>query len=120
VAQLRLKLDENLPNEAVSRAQARGADVETVRQESLGGAIDAQVLAVCQHEQSVLVTLDLDFADIRFYRPGLGPGAIVLRPQRQSILAILAILDQALVFAESQNPVGQLWVVEPGQVRVRG
>jgi predicted nuclease of predicted toxin-antitoxin system len=115
-----VKLDENLPGEAISRAQGRGADVETVQQEGLGGATDAQIFAVCQRERRVLVTLDLDFADLRQYRPGQGPGAIVLRPKHESISAILDLLDKALAFADAESPVGQLWVVEPGQVRVRG
>lgn len=120
MAQLRLKLDENLPGDAATLARARGADVETVRQEGLRGAIDAQIFAVCERERRVLLTLDLGFADIRQYQPGQGPGAIVLRPHQESITAILALLDQALSFADTESPVGQLWVVEPGQVRVRG
>jgi predicted nuclease of predicted toxin-antitoxin system len=120
VAQLRLKLDENLPGEAASRAQSRGADVATVQREGLGGAPDAQIYAICQSERRVLVTLDLDFADVRRYRPGQGPGAIVLRPKQESITAILRLFDQVLAFAETESPVGQLWLVEPGHVRVRG
>jgi predicted nuclease of predicted toxin-antitoxin system len=119
VAELRLKLDENLPGEAVTLAQARGQDVATVQQQQLGGASDARLVTICRQEQRVLVSLDLDFADIRLYRPEQGSGVIVLRPQLQSISAILAIMNTALAFAESHNPVGQLWVVEPGRVRVR-
>lgn len=94
MAQLRLKLDENLPAEAASRARGRGADVETVQHDGLGGATDVQIFAVCQRERRVLVTLDLDFADVRHYRPGQGPGAIVLRPKQESIRAILDLLDR--------------------------
>ena len=119
MAQLRLKLDENLPGEAIALAQARGQDVATAQQQQLGGASDDRLVTVCRQEHRVLVSLDLDFADIRLYRPAQGTGVIVLRPQRQSIPAILAIIDQALTFAESHDPVGQLWVVEPGRVRVR-
>jgi predicted nuclease of predicted toxin-antitoxin system len=119
VAQLRLKLDENLPREAVVLAQGRPQDVATVQEQHLGGASDAQLLIICRQEQRVLVTLDLDFADIRLYRPADGPGVIVLRPQLQSIPAIVHVLGQALAFAESHDPKGQLWVVEPGRIRVR-
>ena len=72
MAQLRLKLDENLPGEAFSVAQARGQDVATVQQQQLGGASDARLLTICQQEQRILVSLDLDFADIRLYRPAQG------------------------------------------------
>lgn len=111
MAQLRLKLDENLPGEAATLALARGQDVSTVQQQQLGGASDARLLTICSQERRVLVSLDLDFADIRLYRPAQGSGVIVLRPQLQSIPAILRIMDTALAFAESHSPVGQLWVV---------
>jgi hypothetical protein len=65
------------------------------------------------------MTLDLDFADIRRYSPGESPGVIVLRPPLQSITAILGLIQTALAYAESHSPVGQLWIVEPGRVRIR-
>ncbi|MGH7427627.1 MAG: DUF5615 family PIN-like protein [Gemmatimonadales bacterium] len=74
MAQLRLKLDENLPREACTLGRERGVDVATVQEEGLGGAADAPLLATCIRENRVLVTLDLDFADVRQYRPGAVPG----------------------------------------------
>ena len=119
MAQLRLKLDENVPGDAVARAQARGHDVATVLQQQLGGTSDARLLAACLQEHRVLVSLDLDLADIRRYQPAESSGVIVLRPSLQSITAILAIFETALAYAESHSPSGQLWIVEPGRVRVR-
>lgn len=42
---MRLKLDENLPEDARASALALGHDVDTVLDEALGGATDPDVLA---------------------------------------------------------------------------
>lgn len=66
---MRLKLDENLPAEAVELLSRSGHDVSSVLLQSLGGAKDAQIAGICRSEARVLLTLDLDFADIRTYPP---------------------------------------------------
>ena len=77
---LRLKLDENMPQRAESALRDLGVDVETARSEGLAGATDPVLLAACTAEERVLVTLDLDFADMRAYPPGSHPGIWVPRP----------------------------------------
>ena len=117
---LRLKLDENLPRRALAVARERGHDVETAESEGLLGAADKQIEAVCVAEDRILVTLDLDFADVRVYPPGQLPGTMVLRPAAQGASQIVHLLQAALALAEREPPRGQLWLVEPGQVRIRG
>ena len=77
---LRFKLDENLPRRIESALRDLGHDVETALSEGLAGASDPDLLAACIAEHRVLVTLDLDFADIRAYPPGSHRGVWVLRP----------------------------------------
>lgn len=76
---MRFKTDENLPEESAAVLREAGHDAHTVREQTLGGHPDDDVAAVCKREQRALVTLDLDFSDIRSYPPEELEGLIVLR-----------------------------------------
>lgn len=78
---MRFKTDENLPAEIVTLLCDHGHDAISVVEQQLAGAPDNVVAKVCQSEQRVLVTLDLDFADIRAYPPDEYSGIIVCSPQ---------------------------------------
>lgn len=66
------------------------------------------------------VTLDLDFADIRAYPPYYYIGIVVLRPPVPSRRLVLELLARVLPMLASQWAEHQLWIVEPGRVRIRG
>ena len=116
---LRFKLDENIPGEAIALLREAGHDVSTVLEQRLGGAADEQVLGACRHEDRVLVTLDLDFGDIRAYPPASHAGVWVLRPNVQSVDMLVELLRGALALAMTEPVSSRLWVIEPGQVRIR-
>ena len=67
--------------------QEAGFDAETVWDEAMSGAI---VSDRAPRESQVLVTLDLDFANIRAYPRGRYAGIIVLRLNRQDKAAIVS------------------------------
>ena len=115
----RFKLDENLPRDAGALLRNAGHDVRTVFEEHLGGGIDSQVLNACRNEARVLVTFDLDFADIRLYPPASHPGIWVLRPVSQSIANTVTLLRGALTLLEKETPQKRLWIIEHGRVRIR-
>ena len=75
------KLDENLPADAAGLLRNTGLEGDTVRDEGLRGAEDEVVAATAQREGRVLITLDLDFSNIRAYPPQLYSGIVVLRPR---------------------------------------
>ncbi len=120
MATLRFKLDEGLPRDAAEWLRRLGHDVQTVHDEHLSGAPDSVVAAAFRQEDRVLVTLDLDFADIRAYPPEEMPGIIVLRPAAESIRAILDLLEHASQALTIEPVTCRLWVVEPNRIRVRG
>lgn len=91
----RFKLDENLPREAQVLLLDAGHDAHSVHDERLVGHADAKIFDVCLNEDRVLVTLDLDFADIRQYPPSSHGGVWVLRPETQSIENTLSVLRGA-------------------------
>jgi predicted nuclease of predicted toxin-antitoxin system len=76
---MRFKVDENLPIEMAQKLRSAGYDAMTVLEQRMGGEPDTNLYRVCQAEQRVLVTLDLDFSDIRSYPPVKSAGIIVLR-----------------------------------------
>ncbi len=116
---VRFKLDENLPRDAEVLLRGAGHDVQTVLEERLGGRADPKVLDACLTESRVLITLDLDFSDIRLYPPASHKGIWVLRPHTQSIDSMLTLLKGALGVLGTEQTESRLWVVEPGQIRIR-
>ena len=115
----RFKLDENLPGAAEGLLRSSGYDVHTALTERLGGALDAELLAACQAERRVLVTLDLDFSDIRAYPPTSHHGIWVLRPAQQTIGGIVELLRGAVTLLAAETLDRRLWIVEAGRVRIR-
>jgi len=116
---MKFKTHENLPVEIVALLCDHGHDAISVVDQQLAGATDNIIAKVCQSEQRVFMTLDLDFADIRDYPPEEYSGIIVIRPKLQTISAIIRLAEQVVRLLESSSPVGQLWVVDNFHVRIR-
>ncbi len=76
---MKIKLDENLPVSLVSVLSKYGFDVETVFQEGLSGHCDDDVWKKVCEESRFLVTQDMDFSDIRKFKPGTHPGIMLVR-----------------------------------------
>jgi predicted nuclease of predicted toxin-antitoxin system len=76
---MRIKLDENLPARLKEVLGSFGHDVETVLDEGLCGAVDAEVWAAAQAEGRFFITQDLDFSDVRRFAPGTHPGLLLVR-----------------------------------------
>ena len=91
----RFKLDENLPSRAALVLRQAGHDASTVIEEGLGGASDTTLAEACADEDLVLLTLDLDFADIRTYGSPDSPGVVVLRVGRQDVASICGLLERS-------------------------
>ena len=79
----RFKLDDNLPSRAALVLRKAGHDASTVSEEGLGGSSDEALARACADEDLVLLTLDLDFADIRACGSPDSPGIVVLRVRHQ-------------------------------------
>jgi predicted nuclease of predicted toxin-antitoxin system len=78
------KVDENLHSDIAEALRSRGHDAVTVHLQKIRGGTDARLADVCQAEGRAIVSLDLDFANIRNYPPQNDPGLIVLRRADQS------------------------------------
>ena len=117
---MKFKVDENLPLECASCLRDAGYDAETAGSEKLSGANDAQLFERCQAESRVLITLDLDFANVYSYPPGSSAGIVVLRPRMQDTKALLSLLKRLIPVMAEKPPQRQLWIVEPDRIRYRG
>ena len=80
---MRFKLDENMPADLATRLRLDQHDVTDVVEEGLAGEQDPHILAAASGESRILVTFDLDFADIRHYPPGSHAGIVVFRLRDQ-------------------------------------
>jgi len=116
---MRFKVDENLPVEVKRLLVAHGHDAHTVIEEGLVGSEDGLIYRVAQDEGRIVVTLDLDFSDIRTYVPSQSRGIVVLRPGSQDKESVLALLGQVIPLFETEEIEGRLWIVGEDRVRIR-
>ena len=116
---MKLKIDENLPAECAEILSHGGLQADTVADEGLKGADDSALAAASRSEGRVLVTLDLDFANIRAYPPAEYAGIIVLRPKSQDKQSVLALVHRFALVLVNRLPAGELWIVESARIRFR-
>ena len=117
---MQFKIDENLPAEIAELLIHAGHDAVTVISQRLQGKPDPVIVKVCVRERRVLVTLDLDFADIRAYPPHRYPGFLVLRVRRQDKKHLVRVFQRVIPMLKQEPVKGRLWIIEETQVRIRG
>ena len=117
---MRFKFDENLPSDLGALLRRDGHDAHSVLDENLRGAADPSIAKVCQDEQRILITLDLDFAHIQNYPPRDYHGIIVLRLARQDRETVLAIIPRILALLQTEPIAQRLWIVDDHRTRIRG
>ena len=116
---MRFKLDENLSPTIAGLLTGAGHDAVTVAEQGLAGAEDPDIASVCLDEGRILLTLDLDFADVRTYPPNRYPGLIVLRISSQAPRRQMEVVSRILPSLSGGSPQGQLWIVEDSRIRIR-
>jgi len=116
---VKFKTDENLPIEAASTLREFGFDADTVSDENLSGAEDGVIAARVRSESRILMTLDLDFANIRAYPPDQHAGIIVLRLDTRDNATVVSYVRRIAAALERRSPVGELWIVQKDRIRFR-
>ena len=115
---MKIKIDENLPVSLASLFDEFGHDADTVEDEGLLGHSDDEVWFAAKSEDRLIVTQDLDFADMRrFAGPG-NPGVILLRLDNFSKPSIMRRIHEVLR-SEDLNWRGCIVVVNQKRIRVR-
>ena len=116
---MKFKLDENLPTIAADVFIEANYDACTVYQQELSGIPDDSLITLMKQEQRILVTLDMDFSDIRVYPPSSHSGIIILRPPSQDVPSIVSMLMRLMPLLAVESIYNQLWIVEAHRVRIR-
>ena len=116
---MQFKIDENLHSEAAELLRQHGHNAVRVFDQRLRGHADVHIASVCQQESRAIVTLDLDFSDIRDYPPKGYHGIIVLRLNDQNRASVLAVLGRIIPLFDTEPLAGRLWIVDEHQVRIR-
>jgi predicted nuclease of predicted toxin-antitoxin system len=117
---VRFKIDENLPIDVADSLRLAGHDALTVFDQRLIGEADSRILDICQEEERTLITLDLDFSDVRSYPPQEYFGLVVLRLHRQDKPYVLETIRRIISLFEQEQIERRLWIVEENRIRVRG
>jgi len=93
---MRIKLDENLPEQIAVVLRASGHDVHTAGAESLSGCLDSELWNAAQKESRFLITQDLDFSDLRRFSPGTHHGVLLLRLHSPSRTRLIERVEEFL------------------------
>ena len=116
---MKAKVDENMPAALTELLRRAGHDVLTDNDEGLSGTKDPRILQAASEEDRVLVTFDLDFADVRHYPVGSHAGIVVFRlhDQRWTVLEGPA---RSLVASGVLDSIrGGLAIVDEARIRMR-
>ena len=100
---MKIKLDENLPTSLVDLLSALDHDVATVKMEHLKGRPDPEIWQAAQRENRFLITQDLDFSDLRRFRPGSHGGLLVIRLTKPGRKALTERIHQLFRTEETEN-----------------
>jgi predicted nuclease of predicted toxin-antitoxin system len=116
---MKLKLDENLSRHLKPVLTGLGHDVLTAADENLLSRPDTEVARAARNELRMLLTLDVEFADLRKYPPGSHPGIILFRPLSLSPLSVNTFITGFMRRTDLEKLTACVAVVDPVHVRVR-
>lgn len=115
---MRIKLDENLPASLAAILSALGHDVETVAQEQLSGCDDQNLWEAAQRESRFLITQDMDFSDVRRFRPGTHCGILLIRLRSPDLGSLIHRIAQLFREEGASTWGGCFAIVSDRKVRV--
>jgi predicted nuclease of predicted toxin-antitoxin system len=114
-----VKLDEHLGNAHLQFLREGGYDADTVLGERLSGSADEFLWTRVVADGRLLITLDLDFSDVRRYKPGTHPGILLVRARSTSSSAVLRVLRRVLAERPLEDLRGCLAVADEWITRIR-
>jgi predicted nuclease of predicted toxin-antitoxin system len=114
-----VKLDENLSRVHVEFLRERGYEADRVHDQGLSGASDEAVWQRVCSEGRFLITLDLDFSDLRRFQPGTHPGILLVRARNNSRAAVLEALQRVVAEQPLESLRGCLAVAGETLTRIR-
>lgn len=117
---MKFLLDANMPRAALAVLRLQGHDADHVRDLGWGDASDDHIAACALETDAVLVSRDLDFADIRRFAPEALPGILLLRMSDECRAdEIATVLGRFLTTDLVARLPGHLVILERDRVRFR-
>jgi predicted nuclease of predicted toxin-antitoxin system len=116
---MKLKLDENLSRHLKGILEKYKYDVSTAAEEGLLSKPDTLVAEAAGREGRILLTLDVEFADLRKYPPGQHPGVVLFRPKSFGPLSVNQFIERFFQTTDLNRLAGCVIVVDPQKVRIR-
>ena len=116
---MKIKLDENMPDDLAELLRSFGQGVATVAEENLSGAADPVILQKATEEDRMLMTFDLGFADVRRFPIGSHGGMVVFRFHDQRWSAMKEPVERLLASGLLQKLRQGLAIVDETRVRFR-
>jgi predicted nuclease of predicted toxin-antitoxin system len=115
---VRVKVDENLPESAVTVLRAAGHDVDTVQEEGLAGARDTDFMNAAAAGRRMVFTLDRGFGDLA-RSVGDHAGVVVFRLPKRDARSTVAVVARFVAQFNLDDLGGCTVVVHPDRVRIR-
>ena len=116
----KLKLDENFPPSCVSIFRLKDIDASSVFEQNMNGSTDDTLFEVCIAEERILITFDLDFANIIRYPSAPTSGIIIVRTKKKiNLPQIESICEKLANFILHHEIEGNLCIVEDTKIRIR-
>lgn len=116
---MKFKLDENIGDRGAQMLRAAGHDVSTVLEQRLLGTPDENLFNMCAAEHRALITLDHDFGHVLRFPPARSSGIVILEvTPRAETDTVLARIGDLLALLRERELGNELWIVEPGRVRI--
>jgi predicted nuclease of predicted toxin-antitoxin system len=116
---MKLKPDENLSRHLKPFLIDLGHDILTAADENLLSHPDTEIAQAAKEEHRMLMTLDVEFADLRKYPPGSHPGVILFRPLSLSPLSVNTFITDFVRSTDLDKLAACVAIVDPVHVRVR-
>lgn len=116
---MRLLVDTNLSPRLAAELRRRGYDTEHVDEIGLYGADDPTILIWARDHDRIVVTADLDFADLAAAGVGAPAKVILLRLRSSRVETALSRVLVALATTGAALATGAVVVVEEARLRIR-
>jgi len=111
--------DECVYNTTTQLLRNWGHDVVTAQEADLAGKPDEDILAYAVKHKRVLITIDMDFSNIRRFPPKSYIGIIVLKIRPRIAEKIYKVLEQVLRDVDGERLSKSLVIIDQSKYRVR-
>lgn len=96
-----------------------GHDVLTAQDVGLSGKPDEEILAYAVMHERVLITIDMDFSNIRHYTPKSHKGIIVAKIRPRNVSDVHRVLEYLLNNTEPDRLSASLVIIDQSKYRIR-